>query len=82
MGNLDMLCNNSQMFAAGSGFGVAYLQLDRVLPLPPEVHWTAAGIASVYLCKQGTGDFSLTSQDTMMAAALGFAGGMIAMRMR
>jgi hypothetical protein len=73
------LCENNKIFAAASGFGVAYLRLDTALPLPSEVHWVAAGVATAYMCDA---NFTLMDKDTGMAGALGFIGGMIAMRMR
>jgi len=68
-------CDNSLAMSAAFGAVSALTGLDRVLPLPAEVHWAAAGgLADVY-CK-GWANVTLDA-DSLQCATAGFVGGMV-----
>ena len=65
-------CNNMPALSAMYGAGTRLIGLDYLLPLPPGVHYAAAGAIADYQCK---GSITL-DQGTAMAAAYGVGGGM------
>ena len=54
LGALTQLpCQQKRSASVAAGAATAYLGFDRVLPLPPMVHYAAAGLAVDALCRGG-----------------------------
>ena len=72
----QLTCTQKRAASTAAGALVAYQGLDRVLPLPPVVHYAAGGLAVDALCR---GQAVLSpSQETLMSAAMGVAGAYLA----
>ena len=65
-------CDRANQLAFMYGAGVRLVGLDRLLPLPPAVHYAVAGAAADYQCRGQQLD-----QQKAMATGLGVAGGMV-----
>ena len=66
-------CANQRYMAGAAGFVTAITGLDRLLPLPPVVHYAVAGAATDAYC-QGTVELN---QQLAMCAVGGIIGGVV-----
>ena len=69
-------CQYKRSVSAGAGALVAYQGLDRLLPLPPIVHYAAGGVAVDALCRGR--DVMKPTQEVAISAAAGIAGAYLA----
>lgn len=70
--------NDVKYNSMAAGAAVAFFSLDRVLPLPPLVHYAAAGIAPLVPGGRG-GRLQLPpAYEAMCASLYGIAGAMVA----
>ena len=65
-------CKQKRAASAAAGALVAYQGLDRVLPLPPIVHYAVGGVAIDALCRGR--DVMSPNQEVLISAAAGVAG--------